>query len=113
MTTPTALPYVPTPAQRRARLIFWVLMGFAAFYLIAEHRLHLAGLWRWLPILILLACPLLHLFVHGGHGGHGGHGDPDADSAPAQDVPPVAEGSTPPATIPRTQRSHTHRGDLP
>jgi hypothetical protein len=23
---------------------------------------------------LLLACPLLHLFMHGGHGGHGGHG---------------------------------------
>jgi hypothetical protein len=21
----------------------------------------------------LLACPLMHLFMHGGHGGHGGH----------------------------------------
>jgi hypothetical protein len=20
-----------------------------------------------------LACPLLHMFMHGGHGGHGGH----------------------------------------
>ena len=35
-------------------MIFWILMGFAALYLLAEHRLHLSGLWRWLPILILL-----------------------------------------------------------
>lgn len=117
MTTPTALPNAP--AQRRARVIFWVLMGFAAFYLIAEHRLHLAGLWRWLPILILLACPLLHLFGHGGHGGHGGsgghggHTDPEADRATAKDVPPVTDTLNPPATSPRTPRPHTHRGDLP
>jgi hypothetical protein len=26
-----------------------------------------------LPWLILLACPLLHVFMHGGHAGHGGH----------------------------------------
>jgi hypothetical protein len=39
--------------------------------------------------LFLLACPLLHLFMHGGHGGHGGHG---ADSAGAtQDSRPPAE----------------------
>lgn len=108
MTTPTALPNAP--AQRRARVIFWVMMGFAAFYLIVEHRLHLAGLWRWLPILILLACPLLHLF---GHWGHGGHGDPDADRAASNDVPPATESSTPPPASPRAPRPHTHRGDLP
>jgi hypothetical protein len=26
-----------------------------------------------LPYLLLLACPLMHVFMHGGHGGHGGH----------------------------------------
>jgi DUF2933 family protein len=53
-----------------------VLLGFlaiAAFFLITEHRAHLLGI---LPYLLLLACPLLHLFMHGGHGGHGeGSGD--------------------------------------
>jgi len=47
-----------------------VLLGFliiAGFYLIAEHRAHLFG---WLPWLLLLACPLLHFFMHGRHGGH-------------------------------------------
>jgi len=34
-----------------------------------EHRAHLLG---WLPWLFLLACPLMHVFMHGGHG-HGGH----------------------------------------
>jgi hypothetical protein len=23
-----------------------------------------------LPFLVLLACPLMHFFMHGGHGGH-------------------------------------------
>ena len=47
----------------------------AAFFLTTEHRAHLFGL---LPFLLLLACPLLHLFMHGGHGsGHGGHRRPD------------------------------------
>lgn len=24
----------------------------------------------WLPILLLMACPLMHLFMHRGHSGH-------------------------------------------
>ncbi len=35
------------------------LPAIAAFYLITEHRAHLLG---WLPFLLILACPLLHLF---------------------------------------------------
>ena len=49
-------------------------LAIAAFFLQTEHRAHLFGA---LPFLFLLACPLLHLFMHGGHGGHGGHGDHD------------------------------------
>lgn len=41
----------------------------AAFFLSTEHRAHLFGA---LPFLLLLACPLLHLFMHGGHGAHDG-----------------------------------------
>lgn len=44
----------------------------AAFFLQTEHRAHLFGI---LPFLFLLACPLLHLFMHSGHGGHGGRSD--------------------------------------
>ena len=56
---------------RRARWVFWAFVAIAAAYLVAEHRSHLAGA---LPFLIILACPLLHMFMHGGHGGHGHHG---------------------------------------
>lgn len=48
----------------------WVFYGFlavAGFLLFTEHRAHLLGI---LPYLILLACPLMHLFMHHGHGGH-------------------------------------------
>ena len=51
----------------------WVLLGFfatAGFFLLTEHKAHVLGA---LPFLLLLACPLLHLFHHGGHGGHGKH----------------------------------------
>lgn len=60
----------------------WVLIGFfavAAFFLFTEHRAHLFGI---LPYLLLLACPLMHLFHHGGHGG--GHGSHDGGT---QDKP--------------------------
>lgn len=55
----------------------WVLIAFiaiAAYFLIAEHKAHLSDLLYYLPFLLLLACPLLHLFMHGGHG-HGGNHD--------------------------------------
>ena len=39
------------------------------FYFLREHWNHLAGAWIYL---LLLACPLMHLFH--GHGGQGGHG---------------------------------------
>jgi hypothetical protein len=47
----------------------WILIGFlaiAAFFLFSEHRAHALGI---LPYLLLLACPLMHVFMHRGHGG--------------------------------------------
>ena len=47
------------------------LIGFlliAGFFLVTEHTAHVFGV---LPYALLLLCPLLHLFMHGGHGGHG------------------------------------------
>ena len=56
------------------RFGFWIaLCGFlaiAAFFLWTEHRAHVLGV---LPYLIVLACPLIHLFMHRGHGRSGGH----------------------------------------
>jgi len=57
--------------DRRGRISLYVFCGFAAiagFYLVLEHQAHL---WGALPYLLLLACPLMHVFMHrGGHGGH-------------------------------------------
>lgn len=64
--------------ERRSSRGKWVLIGFLAvgvFFLLTEHRAHLFG---WLPFLLVLACPLMHLFH-----GHGGHGGPDDSRAPA------------------------------
>ena len=46
------------------------LVGFlaiAAFFLLTEHTAHVFGA---LPFLLILTCPLMHLFMRGGHGGH-------------------------------------------
>lgn len=60
------------PDRRRFPVASIVLVGFlaiAGFFLILEHRAHLLG---WFPFLIILLCPLMHIFMHRGHGGHGG-----------------------------------------
>lgn len=60
-----------------------VMCGFllvAGFYLLTEHTAHLFGV---LPFLLVLACPLMHLFHHHGHGGH----RPTAPSTPLADAP--------------------------
>lgn len=64
----------------RAKWVFIAFVVIAAYFLITEHRAHLSGYLNYLPFLLLLACPLLHVFMHGGHGSHGrddshrGHG---------------------------------------
>lgn len=62
------------PSFWRSRYgIGWLaLAGVAAWFLWTEHRAHLFGA---LPWLVLLACPLMHVFMHRGHRGHPGHGD--------------------------------------
>ena len=41
------------------------LIGAASYFLVMEHRQHL---FEFLPYLILLACPFMHMFMHHGHG---------------------------------------------
>jgi len=47
--------------------VLWILAALALAYLIVEHPAHLLG---WLPFLAIMACPLLHLFMHRGHHHH-------------------------------------------
>jgi len=67
---------------------------FIAFALIAlgliayEHRMHVLGI---LPWLLILACPLMHLFMHHGHSGHYGHSGHDHASHQAGPVQPKKE----------------------
>ena len=61
------------PRAGRAWAASLAMLGLiGAFYLLREHWNHVAGVW---PYLLLLACPLMHLFHrHGGHGRHVDHG---------------------------------------
>ncbi|GJM01340.1 MAG: hypothetical protein DHS20C07_30190 [Methyloligella sp.] len=47
-------------------VIFFFFVG--GYFLAKEHSAHIGENWIWL---ILLACPLMHFFMHGSHGGHG------------------------------------------
>lgn len=61
-----------------AGLTLCVALFLAGFYLFTEHTAHVFGA---LPYVLVLACPLMHVFMHRGH--HGGHSNssrrPDDD----------------------------------
>ena len=67
-------------SERRSRLrspttvALMAFLAVAAFFLLTEHTEHVFAA---LPFLIVLACPLMHLFMHGGHGSHGDRGKND------------------------------------
>jgi len=76
------------PEEHQIKPGFWgsryalgliVFGAIAAYFLLTEHRAHFFGA---LPFLLLLACPLMHLFMHHGHGGRHGHPDPATPSQP-------------------------------
>lgn len=66
------------PNNFRFNVGLLVFLLVAGFFLVTEHKAHLLGLYAEheahilgaLPYLLLLLCPLMHLFMHGG-----GHGD--------------------------------------
>lgn len=62
--------------RSRSGLVLLAFLAIGGFFVITEHTAHFFGV---LPYLLLLACPLLHLF-HGGHGSrHGEHGGRGGD----------------------------------
>ena len=72
-------PALPAPSFWRSPpgLALWVAVVIGGFYLVTEHTAHLFGA---LPYLFLLACPLMHVFMHRGHGQHGHQQDPSRSS---------------------------------
>ena len=86
--------------RSRYAIGFLVLGAVAVYFLLSEHRAHFFGA---LPFLLLLACPLMHLFMHGKHGGTGAvtaavtGTTPTASRVPAHPSPRLR---------PRRERSH-------
>ncbi len=60
----------PPPFWRsRGGVALLIVAAVGGSLLFTEHRAHVLGL---LPFAFLLACPLMHVFMHHGHH-HGGH----------------------------------------
>ena len=75
----------PTPFWHSRYAIGLLVLGAVATYLLlSEHRAHFLGA---LPLLLLLSCPLMHVFMHNGHGGHGGDHAHHHDGEPAPTTP--------------------------
>lgn len=71
--------------RRRPVSIPIILIAAAAlviFLILNGHGYHLLSL---APLLILLACPLMHMFGHHGHGSHG-RGQPVAPQSTPADI---------------------------
>ena len=80
----------PTGFWRSRYAIGLLVFGaIAAYFLLSEHRAHFFGA---LPFLLLLACPLMHVFMHGGHGGHGGGHAGHGGGKQAADTPATKTG---------------------
>ena len=64
-------PEVPPSFWSSRYAVGLIVMGVVAgYFLLTEHLAHVVGA---LPFLLLLACALMHVFMHHGHGGHGHH----------------------------------------
>ncbi len=76
--TGNRLPDRPAPSRLRTGVALTGFLLLAGYFLWTEHRDHVIVALPYLPWLLLLACPLLHFFLHRGHGGHR-HGDGGRD----------------------------------
>lgn len=75
--------------KSRTGLALLAFLAIVAFFLIAEHTAHVFSV---LPYALLLLCPLVHLFMHGGHGDHAGHADHSGHNEEKQ--PPLLGGKS-------------------
>lgn len=61
---------LPSFWRSPAGMCLLVALAVLGFYLATEHTAHVMGA---LPYVLILACPLMHVFMHHGHGNHGGN----------------------------------------
>jgi 4-hydroxybenzoate polyprenyltransferase len=52
------------------RVGLWGALAIMSYLLLTEHLAHVI---YFLPFLLLLACPFMHMFMHHDHGEHGNH----------------------------------------
>jgi hypothetical protein len=64
----TNAPITP-PRRHRYAWLVWATAALGVALLLIDHWVHVLGV---LPYLVILACPLMHFFMHRGHH-HGGH----------------------------------------
>ena len=69
---------LPSFWRSPAGIALFVTLAVGSFYLVTEHTAHLLGV---LPYLFVLACPLMHLFMHHGHHGSHGSSSPQGDAS--------------------------------
>jgi Protein of unknown function (DUF2933) len=85
---------VPPFWRSRYAVGLLVFGAVATYFLLSEHRAHFIGA---LPFLLLLSCPVMHIFMHHGHGGHGGdhqangHGDQSSKKSSVQQANDAGE----------------------
>ena len=58
------------PWSARTSISLLVIGAVLGYFLLTEHLEHALGA---LPFILLLACPLMHLFMHHGHDAHTHH----------------------------------------
>lgn len=67
-----------------AQMAGLAIVSAGLFWVLSVHWRHALGLLPYLPYLLFLSCPLMHLFMHHGHEGHH-HGERnDVDLPPAR-----------------------------
>ena len=55
-----------------SRKTWWIIFAIGLVGLVFLLRDHTSHIFSILPFLILLACPMMHLFMHKGHGSESG-----------------------------------------
>ncbi|WP_081716637.1 DUF2933 domain-containing protein [Asticcacaulis sp. AC460] len=85
-----------------ATLLCLAVLGFLIY---KGHGLHLLG---FLPWLLILACPLMHIFMHGGH--HGGHHPHSNEESPGELKAVAPADGTSTEHQPRSDPHHKHEG---